>query len=150
MLELANRLAQHGPLRVIDGGNRLDVYSLARRARRYSADLNGVLDRIRVARAFSCRQMVALLDATPGKVPVLVFDLLVTFYDQDETLGERRRLLGQCLTRLQRLSLSGAVVVGAAPSPNQDDELVEMLALATGRIWHFEQGESAEMQPRLL
>jgi len=150
MLELANRLAQRGPLRVVDGGNRLDIYGLARRARHYSADLDGILDRIQVARAFSCRQMAALLQATPGGAPVLVFDLLVTFYDQDETLDERRRLLGQCLARLQRLSLSEAVVVGTALSSNQDDELVEMLALATCRIWHFEQGGSVEMQPRLL
>jgi hypothetical protein len=150
MLELANRLAQRGPLRVVDGGNRLDIYGLARKARRHSADLNGVLERIRVARAFSCRQMAALLDATPGGAPLLIFDLLVTFYDEDETLDERRRLLGQCLARLQRLSLSGPVVVGAAPGLTQDDELVEMLALATGRIWHFEQGGGVETQPRLL
>jgi hypothetical protein len=150
MLELANRLAQRGPLRVVDGGNRLDIYGLARRVRRCSADLGGALDRIRVARAFSCRQMAALLEATPGGTPILVFDLLVTFYDQDETLDERRRLLGQCLARLQSLSLSEAVAVGASLSPNHDDELVEMLALATGRVWHFEQGGSVEMQPRLL
>jgi hypothetical protein len=150
MLELANRLAQRGPLCVVDGGNRLDIYGLARKARGDSADLNGVLERIRVARAFSCRQMTALLDATPGGTPLLVFDLLVTFYDEDEALDERKRLLGQCLRRLQRLSLSGPVVVGAALGPSQDDELVEMLALATGKIWHFEQDRGGETQPRLL
>jgi hypothetical protein len=150
MLELANRLAQRGPLRVLDGGNRLDVYGLARRARWCSADLAGILDRIWVARAFSCRQMAALLEATPGGVPVLVFDLLVTFYDQDETLAERRRLLDYSLARLRRLSLAGAVVIGAAPDPDQDDELVERLALAANRIWHFEKGGRVEMQPRLL
>jgi hypothetical protein len=150
MLELANRLAQRGPLCVVDGGNRLDIYGLARKARRDSPNLNGVLERIRVARAFSCRQMTALLDATPGGTPLLVFDLLVTFYDEDEALDERKRLLGQCLRRLQRLSLSGPVVVGAALGPSQDDELVEMLALATGKIWHFEQDRGGETQPRLL
>ena len=116
MLELAARLAVRGPLRVLDGGNQFNVYPVARSIRRRTPHLEAALGAIHLARAFTCYQMLALLqESTPQAVPTLVLDLLSTFYDQDVALPESRRLLRACLDELQRLSQSAPVVVSARP-----------------------------------
>jgi hypothetical protein len=112
------RLAERGPLTVLDGGNRFNAYLVARGARG-QADL---LERITVSRAFTCYQMLTLLEATlclPR--PILALDLLNTFYDESVKAHERRRLLMGCIVHLDRLSrqAGGAVTVHppAVPSP---------------------------------
>jgi len=125
MLTLAAHLARSGPLQVLDGGNRFNAYIVARQLRRLSTfdkasnspDLRSCLDRIRVARAFTCYQMAALIDqACPGSSwphqdeasaklsspPTLVIDLLDTFYDESAPLAERRRLAEHCMQRLRQ------------------------------------------------
>ena len=62
MLDLAAQLAAHGPLRVLDGGNQFNVYPVARAIRRQTPDLNAALQRIVLSRAFTCYQMVVMLD----------------------------------------------------------------------------------------
>jgi hypothetical protein len=48
---------------------------------------------VRLSRAFTCYQMLALLAETPaGGPPTLVLDLLDTFYDESVPLHESRRL----------------------------------------------------------
>jgi len=117
MLTMAAHLARSGPLQVLDGGNRFNAYIVARQLRRLSTfgeasnspDLHSCLDRIRVARAFTCYQMAALIDqACPGEAracpgsPTLVIDLLDTFYDESAPLAERRRLAEHCMQRLRQ------------------------------------------------
>jgi hypothetical protein len=144
MLTLAAHLALGGPLQVLDGGNRFNAYIVARQLRRLSTfdearsspDLRSCLDRIRVARAFTCYQMAALIDqacpdevracpdevrarpavfagACPGEAttalngsPTLVIDLLDTFYDESAPLAERRRLAEHCMQRLRQSTLA--------------------------------------------
>ena len=67
MLELAARLALTGELRVLDGGNRFNVYPVARIIRRYSPELTAALARIRLARAFTCYQAAAMLAEMPAE-----------------------------------------------------------------------------------
>ena len=101
MLELSARLSAAGDLRVLDGGNRFNVYPVARAVRRYTSDLTGALARIRLARAFTCYQMAALLAETPADgLPTLVIDLLATFYDDNAKLTESQRLLADCIPHL--------------------------------------------------
>ena len=142
MLELAARLSLNGELRVLDGGNRFNVYPVARAARRHTHDLAGALARIRLARAFTCYQMLAMLAETPADgLPVLVIDLLATFYDDNVRLAESERLLGQCIPHLQRLSQCAPVVVGAKPpAPLCADKIVlaEALQSASGAAWQLE------------
>jgi hypothetical protein len=121
------RLAEHSPLTVLDGGNRFNAYLVARGARGQSE----LLERITVSRAFTCYQMLTLLETTkslPG--PVLALDLLNTFYDESVKVHERRRLLTGCIAHLDRLSqpAGGAVTVHppAVPSP-EAIEFVRML-----------------------
>jgi len=142
MLELAARLSITGELRVLDGGNRFNVYPVARAARRHTHDLSVALARIRLARAFTCYQMLAMLAETPADgLPVLVIDLLATFYDDNVRLEESQRLLGQCIPHLQRLSQNAPVVVSAkppAPLCAEKGVLAEALQAASGAVWQLE------------
>jgi hypothetical protein len=142
MLELAARLALNGSLRVLDGGNRFNVYPVARTIRRYTPELHGALARIRLARAFTCYQMTAMLsEADADGLPTLVLDFLSTFYDENVSLAESQRLLDECLRHLKRLSRCAPVVVSAKP-PSQvcanRSVLVEQLAGQASQSWTLE------------
>ena len=120
MLDLAAQLAAHGPLRVLDGGNQFNVYPVARAIRRQTSDLNVSLQRIVLSRAFTCYQMVVMLDETaaaPFPIPTLALDLLATFYDENVALVESQRLLRGCISRLQQASQQAPVIVSVSLPP---------------------------------
>jgi len=140
MLTAAARLALLTPLRVIDGGNRFNVREVTRILRGLNApDLYAALGRIRLARAFTCYQLLALLEkALPNSHPTLVIDLLDTFYDESAPLVERRRLIENCLLHLRSLSRLAPVVVSVRPpAPAQSDPtgLLEMVQQAADLLW---------------
>jgi hypothetical protein len=148
--QLANtfiaRLGAAGVVRVLDGGNRFDAHGIARAVRRQTSDLYAALERIWIARAFTCYQMLALLAQIPtGPEPVLVLDLLSTFYDESVPEAERRRLLVEGLAHLQRLGRQAAVAVTATPlvqpgpagRPLPVDFLARLEAAAE-QVWRFE------------
>jgi len=160
MLALAARLARRGPLQVLDGGNRFNAYGVARALRSLSGDgLTVSLGRIYVARAFTCYQMAALLEQTaPGAIPLMVIDLLDTFYDQSVSLFERRRLLAGCVERLRLLSqgteIATATLVIASlrpPRPPQTDPtgLLQTVQAAADQVW-FQEEDLPSLPPRLL
>jgi hypothetical protein len=131
MLTAVARLGESGSLRVLDGGNRFNAYMVARLARGRAE----VLDRIMIARAFTCYQVLSLLESTPAtQAPFVVLDLLNTFYDESVQAGERKRLLRACLPHLHRLETAagGAVSVHPPAVPSQAAiELLCMLQAAT-------------------
>jgi hypothetical protein len=154
MLELLARLACRGPLRVLDGGNCFDVYrcnkAIAHLLGGQTAELPAVLERIQLARAFTCHQMETLLSETPVRpIPTLVLDLLSTFYDESVSADESRRLLQNCLLHLRRLNRLAPVAISARPdapvilsarpeTPASRPELLEMLRAAAARVWVLE------------
>ncbi len=142
MLELAARLALEGPLLVLDGGNQFNAYPVARSIRRHSVDLTAALQNLRLARGFTCYQMEALLAGCQAEGhPILVFDLLSTFYDENVPMGEARRLLGLCIRHLKSLSRVAPVVVGARPTNELNPErrpLFEQLVAAGTQVWEAE------------
>lgn len=116
MLLITARLALAGPLYVLDAGNRFDAYRVARLVRQQATAAEPALGRIRVARAFTCYQVVALFEQTAATtVPCLVFDLLATFYDENVPLPESYRLLRLVLGHLQRLRRAAPVVLSLYP-----------------------------------
>lgn len=144
---LAVKLALIGPLRVLDGGNSFDGLKLARELRRQTLAYHSALDRVRVARAFTCYQMATLLaDTYPVVTPTIVMDLLGTFYDENIALPERQRLLNRVLARLARLSRPAPVFVSAEVD---DEPLFNALAESADHEWRFEIPEAAA-QPRLF
>ena len=150
LLAMTARLGEGGSLRVLDGGNRFNAFAVARAARGRPE----VLSRITVSRAFTCYQVLSLLESTPAiPIPFVVLDFLNTFYDESVQLGERKRLLRACITHLERLELAAGGLVSAHPSkvPSQAAlELLEMLARAAKDTYHVEMAAPALAPMRLF
>ena len=149
MLTAIARLGEGAPVRVLDGGNRFNAYTLARMARGRPQ----VLERITVSRAFTCYQVLSLLESTPATPsPFVVLDLLNTFYDESVQAGERKRLLRACLTQLKRLEAAagGAVSVHPPAVPSQAAlELLGLLQAASAEVY-FVQPAPAPPEPLRL
>jgi len=153
MNALAARLALAGPLRVLDGGNLFDLYAIARAVRRGTPRLEAAMERLRIARAFTCYQVATLLAGQElASTPLLVMDLLATFYDENVPAEERLRLLAGCLAQLQCLGRAAPLVVSATPPPPgaQSAELLARLERSIQHIWRFEGEEDEPLQARLL
>lgn len=88
---------------VVDAANRFDPYQLVRQARRRGLAPADALARVQVARAFTCHQLVRLLEGLPASMAagnlMLVLGPVSLFYDEQVSLAERRRLFRD-LTRL--------------------------------------------------
>jgi hypothetical protein len=113
-------------VRVIDGagqspGNSFDPYPVARAVRRRTHRVDEIFARITIARAFTCYQVIHLLEQTPATSrPHLVCDLTATFYDEAISYSESYRLLRLAAKELQRLRRRAPVVVTARPAPHGD------------------------------
>jgi hypothetical protein len=163
LLGMVARLALSAPLRVLDGGNCFNAYIVAQALRQQTEDVEAALERIRVARAFTCYQMVTLLDETPAiPVATAVLDLLATFRDETVPMAERQRLLGHCLERLKRLAAAAPLLVSASPDggppmsrPHRQrqsptgDELLVRLERAADQVWRFTSAPPATAQLKL-
>jgi hypothetical protein len=146
MTILTARLALTGQVRLVDAGNCFDGYGLARQLRQQTAYWQQALERVSVARAFTCYQVETLLtESVSDFSPVLVLNLLDTFYDENVKLNERLRLLEVSLAELRRLCRAASVAVSASlPARDQPGELLEILAGAAGQVWSFEEPQPAE------
>ena len=142
--------AEQEGIRVLDGGNRFNAYTVARAAH----GRQEVLNRIKVSRAFTCHQMLALLEATPNQAGYfVVLDMLRTFYDESVPAGDRKRLLRTCITQIQRIgkATSGLVSVylPSVVSPSAV-ELLEMLKKAAPATIFVMEEPQAPQAPRLF
>jgi len=139
LLHMVARLALRGPLRVLDGGNRFNAYTVAQALRQHTEQVEAVLGRIRIARAFTCYQVAALLAETPAlPEPTVALDLLATFRDESVPLWERRRLLACCREHLRRLASRAPLLVSAsAQGASGVDELLALLEEAADQVWRF-------------
>lgn len=142
IIDLAARLSLMGPLLILDGGNRSNPYPLVKALRRLTNDPVQALNRIQIARAFTCHQVIALLEQTLEERresrPVLVLDLLSTFYDESVSFRESQRLLERGLHSIQALNQAAPVVVSARPPladfPQRRVFLLRLCALAS-QVW---------------
>jgi len=140
LLTLATALAARGHApRVYDGGNRFDGYYIARLARRASARPQELLERIRLSRAFTCFQLAELIETTPASPePLILLDVLNTFYDESVPLREAEYLLDTSLAQLRLLAASGPVIVGAREPRTPVRErwsLLERLQISADSAW---------------
>lgn len=150
LLEIIAHLAERSGLRILDGGNRFNAYTVARAARGNP----DVLDRITVSRAFTCYQVLSLLESTPAlHLPFVVLDMLNTFYDESVRLRERRHILTACLAHLERLSQAAAGVVSAHPSKVPTLETVALfdhLQASAGEVYTLQPAETPPPPLRLF
>jgi hypothetical protein len=141
--------AEQGCLLVLDGGNCFNVYQVARSLRQRTSDVTAALQRIRVARAFTCFEMATLLqrqEAAPGTA-ILVLDLLGNFRDENVPLKERQRLLHTCLPHLRRLAHFGPLLVSSRPA---DPCLTQALVEAADQVLELEAPPEPPVQMPLL
>jgi hypothetical protein len=128
-----------GRVRLLDGGNRFNAYAVAQALRQHTEQVEEALSRIRIARAFTCYQVAALLAETPAlPEPTVALDLLATFRDESVPLWERRRLLEACREPLRRLASQAPLLVSAsAQGAAGGDELLALLEEEAGQVWRF-------------
>ena len=168
LLELSAHLALRSPVRVLDGGNSYNTLYVSRYIRRHTVQLNETLNRITVARAFTCYQVVSLLQQTAvSHHPTLILDLLATFYDESVDLREAHRLLREVVNQVHRLRCLAPVIVSLRPTPpHQPDRVglsqpLEKIAdhllirepaetACTERLKKVERAEVAVYQPSLF
>ncbi len=120
MLQLISALALRQSVTVLDCGNRSNMYTVARLIRPYTSDPVGVMRNIRLSRAFTCYQVLAMIQATARysmSGPLVLLDLLATFLDEDVKLKDSQRLLAHSLNLLTQLSHQVPVVISTRPLP---------------------------------
>ncbi len=141
MLELIAKLSLLQHVTVLDCGNRSNMYSVAKLIRPYTSDPVQVMRNIRLSRAFTCYQVVAILQAVaanPPQEPLVVLDLLATFLDEDVELKDAQRLMDHSLSFLTQLSASAPVVISVQPIPliaHQRATLLELIKNNVDVCW---------------
>ena len=120
MLQLISALALRQHVTVLDCGNRSNMYAVAKLIRPYTPDPVSVMNNIRLSRAFTCYQVLAMILATakyPLNEPLVLLDLLATFLDEDVELKDSQRLLTHSLNLLTQLSHQVPVVISTRQIP---------------------------------
>ena len=150
--EIIAKLILRGPLRIMAGSDWLPAYALSRRIRQRSLDVKQILDRLYVARAFTCYQVLDLLEGTRSSGdPLLILDLLHNFYDPDIPLPTRLRILKQCSQHLERLSYHRPVAVLIQQAHNEDYQaFYSVLLPIADEILRVHEGGERISQPALL
>ena len=146
------QLVLRGEVTVLDGGNRFQAYRVAHLIRRQTPDVRAAAERLFIRRAFTCYQMLALLENTPSeRQPFLVLDLLATFYDDHVPTHEASRLLDACLTQLERLHSAAPVAITLAPPQVEERAfLVERVCSKADQLFTLELPAPQPYQPDLL
>ena len=141
LLDLAACLAIKGPLLLLDCGNRANPFPLVRELRRLTYDPVKALENIQTARAFTCYQVVALLEDAanrPIQFPVLIFDLLATFYDESVSYNEGIMLLERSLRCIAYIHRLAPLIVSARPPVAEFPErssFLEMVCKLSDVVW---------------
>lgn len=150
--ELIAALALRGPLYVVAGSDWLPGYSLTRLIRHRTREVKQTLQHVRMARAFTCYQLLDLVAGTrPDDEPLLLLDFLSTFYNDDIPLPVRFRLLRQCCGHLQRLAFRKAVALLIQELPVPDYPAFHaILAQSADEVLRVEPGPEQVCQPELF
>jgi len=151
-MTLIAELGLRGAVTIMDGGNRYRPYQVAAFLRRKTVDISTAANRLFSRRAFTCYEMNSLLSSTPSlNQPYLILDLLNTFYDDHVPTYEAYRLLKSCLGQIQRLVLSGPVVVTLAPPLADAREfLLEQVCRQADELFIKEAPDCGPVQPNLF
>ena len=139
LLQLGAHLSLSGIVRILDCGNRADMYLIARTLRPLTADPIPAMQNIRLSRAFTCYQVETLLSCCDAleQVPVLVLDFLSTFMDESVSDDEVQRLFHDSIAHLRRLSGRNIVMVGVRPLTDVISKRVDLLTELTRRSDDF-------------
>ena len=146
------KLALQGSVTVLDGGNRFQAYQIAHLLRKHTTNVDPISQHLFIRRAFTCYQMLALLEDTPAtRQPYLILDLLSTFYDEHVKPHEAHRLLEACLNQINRLCQFApmAITLGEPKLPERAF-LLEKVCKKADKLFIEDHNISQEIQPALF
>ncbi len=148
----ARALLRGSTIALVDGTNRFDPYFIAEFARRVTArgyarvTPEELLQRIFIARAFTCYQMEAtitdrlpaFLEKTGSKI-AMIFGLLDTFYDEQAPMFEVRGSVQRVIAALRQLRQSDISVLLASadvkPGSSERNGLMPQLLSSMDQVF---------------
>jgi len=150
--ELIATLCLHGPLYVLAGSDWLPGYGLTRLIRHRTPEVRQTLERVHIARAFTCYQLLDLIaNLRPDGEPLLILDFLNTFLNDDIPLPVRFRVLRQCCGHLQRLAFRKLVIVLVQELKTENCEaFLSILAQSADEVLQIEAEPKRVCQPALF
>lgn len=149
---LIAQLTRRGAVVVLDGGNRFQPYRIAHLLRQGTTEMEAMVNRLFIRRAFTCYQMLALLQNTPSlPQPYVILDLLATFYDEHVASHEAGRLLEACLQQVERLRQMASLLITLAPPLTRERAfLAQQVWAQADQILTGEPSASRPYQPALF
>jgi hypothetical protein len=119
---------------------------------RYTNAFEEILDRLKLARARTCFQLLDLLtEADKENKSVLILDPLHHFYNADVELSIRDKILGKCCQLIKRLSLSNYVAVLVPKLDTEDHKrFFPILAEVADEVIPVEEAHEKETSQGLL
>ena len=157
LLSVGAEIAIHRPLRLLDFGNRCDMYFAARHLRMLTRDPVNAMRNIRLQRAFTCYQALALLrqlDEPEADTPVIILDLLAPFLDENIQPREIDRLFRASVEQIQNAAQTRFLLIGVKPIPQwiipQRMGLMKWLESDFGVLQLSESGTIRLPEPDLL
>ena len=129
LLSICARTAVERPLRLLDFGNRCDMYYTARQLRTLTRDPAAAMMNIRLQRAFTCYQAQTLLHRLDPEedTPVIILDLLAPFLDENIKTAEVTRLFQDSCARIWRIQKMRPVLIGVKPLPKRAEQRMFLL-----------------------
>lgn len=148
---LTANLALRSAITILDGGNRFPAYQTVRMLRKLTLDITTAANRIFIRRAFTCYQMLELLESTPAlPQPYIVLDLLATFHDENVPMQEIHRLLDRCLAQLDRLKLMAPIIVTLSPPHSERTLICEKVRVRADQVIDIDIPFPIIVQPTLF
>lgn len=130
MLNLAIYLGLQGSQLIIDGSNRFDLHYVAYGFRRFTPNWESAAERTEIVRAFTCYEMVKALEQVPPQPqPLLVIDMLSTFYDEAVTDQQSFRLVERVLSILEKGNMPRPAILTLSPPPEDQPKRKGLIAL---------------------
>jgi hypothetical protein len=137
---------------VVDAANRFDPYQLAREGRKRGLRPEQVLSRVWVARAFTCHQLVQLVQenlimelAGVDQALVILLGPCSLFYDEQVPLAERRRLFRSLMDGLAQIKQQAALwfLQPTLPPQMANQHFGRLLARLADQVIRVGAGEGA-------
>ena len=152
---LVAELSVSGYIRIIDGGNTIKPYEIARLIRKKTHRLKEALNQVQISRIFTAYQMVELLRVQQSNQEdaLIILDMLATFWDDSLTTPEAQRLLSICLTYLQAAKLTSPVLVSLKTPASQQPtraKFVDLICESANSVIGLEENVKSATQLSLF
>jgi len=151
-IDLIHNLILAGPLFLLAADEWIPSFELPRMVRSKTVEVKQTLAHLYTVRASTCYRLLDTLSAIPAKgQPMLVLDILHTFFDSHMRLPSRLQVLRQCCNHLKRIARERPVMImnQAMPEPEYEHFLPLLQSIALKTLY-LEYGYEPIPQPTLF